>query len=70
MIRDSHPRHPGSAYYVVGKIAYDAYGESRGWTVVDGARMSPWEGQTEELKDAWANAAAAVLDWASDFLTP
>jgi hypothetical protein len=46
----------------LGKIAYDAYGDSRGWTVFNGAPMPTWEAQSQELRDAWNAAAQAVLD--------
>lgn len=44
----------------LGKVAYDAYGEARGWKVVGGAPMPTWEEQSQELRDAWSAAAQAV----------
>jgi hypothetical protein len=42
------------------RIAYDAYGESRGWVVFNGDPMPRWEDQSPELKQAWDAAAQAV----------
>lgn len=44
----------------LGKIAYDAYGESRGWKTVGNGTMPQWDEQTEELRVAWRAAANAV----------
>lgn len=49
-----------------GKIAYEAYGESVGWTTFSGSKMPSWEDQNDQLKLAWNAAARAVLRTAHD----
>lgn len=44
----------------LGRVAYEAYGESVGWTTFSGTKMPTWEEQNERLKQAWNSAAAAV----------
>jgi hypothetical protein len=44
----------------LGKVAYDAYGESRGWKVYNGDAMPTWDEQSPELREAWDAAAQAV----------
>lgn len=44
----------------LGKIAYEAYGDNRGWVVVGGGSMPAWDDQTPELRAAWDAAAQAV----------
>lgn len=44
----------------LGRVAYEAYGESVGWTTFSGTGMPTWEEQNERLKQAWNSAAAAV----------
>lgn len=44
----------------LGKVAYDAYGDSRGWKVVGGGTMPQWDEQSPELREAWQAAADAV----------
>lgn len=46
----------------LGEIAYDAYGDSRGWVVFSGAPMPKWEDQSPELRAAWSAAAEAVKE--------
>lgn len=44
----------------LGKIAYEAYGEARGWTTFAGEPMLSWGLQTDDLRAAWEAAAQAV----------
>lgn len=44
----------------LGRVAYEAYGESVGWTTFSGTPMPTWEEQNERLKQAWNSAALAV----------
>lgn len=44
----------------LGMIAYNAYGESRGWVVFNGDSMPTWDEQSPELREAWNAAAEAV----------
>jgi hypothetical protein len=44
----------------LGKVAYEAYGEARGWETVGGGWMPSWEQQSQELREAWNAAAQAV----------
>jgi len=46
----------------LGEIAYNAYGESRGWVVFDGSPMPPWDEQRPDILMAWMAAAQAVAD--------
>lgn len=48
--------------YTYAKAAYDAYCESRDWKSVKGELLPQFEQQTQELKDAWWEAANAVLE--------
>lgn len=47
------------------EIAYNAYGESRGWKVFDGMPMPRWDEQSDSLKASWAAAADAVAQTVS-----
>jgi hypothetical protein len=44
----------------LGKVAYEAYGESVGWTTFSGQKMPSWQEQNDRLKLAWNAAAEAV----------
>ena len=44
----------------LGRVAYEAYGESVGWMTFSGTKMPSWEEQNDRLKQAWNSAAAAV----------
>ena len=45
----------------LGKIAYEAYYKaSNGRSLVSGQQLPTWERQSEEIKEAWESAAAAV----------
>ena len=44
----------------LGRVAYEAYGESVGWTTFQGDPMPAWEEQNDRLKQAWKSAARAV----------
>lgn len=44
----------------LGRVAYEAYGESVGWITFSGTAMPTWEEQNEKLKQAWNSAASAV----------
>lgn len=50
----------------LGKIAYEAYGESVNWTTFSGSKMPSWEDQNDRLKLAWNAAAHAVLQAAHE----
>lgn len=41
-------------------VAYNAYGDNRDWKVFSGDEMPPWDGQSNELQEAWIAAAHAV----------
>lgn len=42
------------------KIAYDAYGESTGWTAHDDATMPDWDDLPAKQQAAWNAAVTAV----------
>lgn len=44
----------------LGKVAYDAYCELRGWKAYDGTHLPQWEGVRQDIKDGWIAAATAV----------
>lgn len=44
----------------LGKIAYDAYCEARGWKSVRGEPLPQFGEQSPELQEAWEKAADAV----------
>lgn len=44
----------------LGKVAYEAYGESVDWTTFSGQKMPTWDEQNDRLKQAWNSAAEAV----------
>jgi hypothetical protein len=44
-----------------GRIAYDAYCESRGWKSVRGEPLPQWKDQSENLRESWMKAADAVI---------
>jgi hypothetical protein len=46
----------------LGRIAYNAYGKARDWKVVGGGTMPRWDEQSDELRAAWRDAAAAVAE--------
>ena len=46
----------------LGEVAYNAYGDARGWVVVGGGPMPRWDEQSPELRDAWDAAAQAVVN--------
>lgn len=43
-----------------GELAYNAYGDSRGWQTYGGVPMPAWPEQAPELRHAWSEAASAV----------
>jgi len=47
--------------YYYAKIAYNAYCAKRNWVSVRGEQLPKFEDQSPELKDAWEEAAGAVL---------
>lgn len=44
------------------EVAYNAYGDNRGWVTFNGDPMPRWEDQTPELREAWNAAAQAVAE--------
>lgn len=44
----------------LGQIAYEAYGDLRGWKAWDGKPMSTWAEVNEGIKTAWAVSAEAI----------
>lgn len=44
----------------LGRINYEAYGDSVGWTTFSGQKMPPWEEQNDKLRRAWNDGAKAV----------
>lgn len=44
----------------IGKLAYNAYCEARGWKSVAGQPLPTWEDQSEDLRIAWREGACAV----------
>ena len=46
----------------LGEIAYNAYGNSRGWKVFNGDPMPSWDEQDTAIQMAWIAAAQAVAD--------
>ena len=43
----------------LGRAAYQAYGDSLGWSTFDGSFRPPWEAQDEKRKAGWRAAGAA-----------
>lgn len=48
------------AIRTLGQVAYEAYGDERGWTTVPGGPMPAWPDQDEAIQRAWQAAAEAV----------
>lgn len=44
----------------LGRVAYEAYGDARGWVVFNGAPMPTWNEQSIDLREAWEMAGLAV----------
>lgn len=44
----------------LGRLAYEAYGDSVGWTTFSGTDMPRWSDQNDKLRKAWNAAAQAV----------
>jgi hypothetical protein len=53
----------------LGQVAYDTYCEFRGWMSVGGEELPEWDDQSEDLRESWEAAAAAVLAEARDRVT-
>lgn len=49
----------------LGKIAYNAYCETRNWKSFNGDALPPFERQSPELQQAWNNAGLAVAEYAT-----
>lgn len=45
------------------KVAYNAYGDARGWRVFNGGPMPIWEDQEADLQAAWRAAAQGVASF-------
>jgi hypothetical protein len=45
----------------IGEEAYIAYAEARAWQTYGGQPMPSWYQQDEDVKDAWYQAAMAVV---------
>ena len=45
-----------------GKIAYETYRQFVGGRSVNNQEIPPWEAQSDNLREAWTEAANAVLD--------
>lgn len=45
----------------LGRVAYEAYGDSVEWRTFSGTKMPTWEDQNAKLKQAWNAAAKAVV---------
>lgn len=52
----------GEVMINLGQVAYEAYGDSRGWRVFSGDQMPSWDEQVPELREAWEAAAQAVVE--------
>lgn len=46
----------------VGKMAYEAYGESTGWKNFEGKPMPKWVNLPPNIQAAWIAAVRAVVD--------
>lgn len=46
----------------LGRIAYDAYGNSRKWKTVSGAIMPDWVDTAPEIQAGWEASALAVVN--------
>lgn len=46
----------------LGRIAYNAYGDERGWLTFNREPMPTWEEQSRDLKAAWIAAVNAVVE--------
>lgn len=44
----------------LGKVNYEAYGDSVNWTTFSGTPMPSWEEQNDKLRQAWNAGAEAV----------
>lgn len=44
-----------------GEIAYNAYCQRRGWKSIRGEQLPPFIRQSQELMDAWEDAAKAIV---------
>jgi hypothetical protein len=44
----------------LGRLAYEAYGDTVGWITFSGTKMPGWAEQNERLRLAWIAAAEAV----------
>jgi hypothetical protein len=49
-----------------GRVAYEAYGKSRGWRTAIGGAMPAWGEQRADLQQAWETAAIAVKQMPRD----
>jgi hypothetical protein len=47
---------------MLGRVAYEAYGNTVNWQTVTGKEMPQWEDQSDKLRGAWAAAAKAVKE--------
>jgi hypothetical protein len=45
----------------LGRVAYQAYGNARNWTAVNGGAIPHWANQAPDLQEAWTHAAEAVV---------
>jgi hypothetical protein len=46
----------------LGEVAYQAYGDARGWQTFSGDHMPSWTEQSPGLRAAWDSAAQAVAE--------
>ena len=44
-----------------GKVAYEAYCETRQWKSFNGSKLPLWDNVMPDIKDGWIAAANAVL---------
>lgn len=47
---------------LLGKAGYEAYAKSTGGKTFDGREMPKWEDLPQRIRDAWTQAANAILE--------
>lgn len=62
-INGAPPERPAAEekeYAALGRVAYEAYGRSVGWSTMTGVPMPEWLAQLAHLQKAWCSSADAV----------
>ena len=48
------------------QIGYEAYADHQHWVNYQGTALPPWAQVRPDIKDAWAIAADAIIEWWED----